>query len=137
MSDPVFFNPFALRTTLTLGGPGADSPMTHITAAMTAGATGTIVTNPLWVIKTRFMVRLHSLCLLAHSPQTQEASAADPRYRHTIDAIRRIYKTEGIRSFYRGLVPSLFGVSHIAVQFPMYEQLKVYYRTSPPCEWPC
>ena len=30
----------------------------HILSAMTAGATSTICTNPLWVIKTRFMVRL-------------------------------------------------------------------------------
>jgi hypothetical protein len=30
--------------------------LVHILAAMTAGATGTIATNPLWVIKTRFMV---------------------------------------------------------------------------------
>jgi solute carrier family 25 folate transporter 32 len=29
----------------------------HIVAAMTAGAASTIATNPLWVIKTRFMVR--------------------------------------------------------------------------------
>lgn len=29
----------------------------HILSAMTAGATSTICTNPLWVIKTRFMVR--------------------------------------------------------------------------------
>lgn len=29
---------------------------THIIAAMTAGASGTIATSPLWVIKTRFMV---------------------------------------------------------------------------------
>jgi solute carrier family 25 folate transporter 32 len=28
----------------------------HILSAMTAGATSTICTNPLWVIKTRFMV---------------------------------------------------------------------------------
>jgi hypothetical protein len=32
------------------------STLVHITAAMTAGATGTIMTNPLWVVKTRFMV---------------------------------------------------------------------------------
>jgi solute carrier family 25 (mitochondrial folate transporter), member 32 len=29
----------------------------HLLSAMTAGATSTICTNPLWVIKTRFMVR--------------------------------------------------------------------------------
>jgi len=29
----------------------------HILSAMAAGATSTICTNPLWVIKTRFMVR--------------------------------------------------------------------------------
>ena len=33
----------------------------HILSAMTAGATSTICTNPLWVIKTRFMVRLFLL----------------------------------------------------------------------------
>lgn len=35
---------------------GPDDPIAHIVAAMTAGATGTMLTNPLWVIKTRFMV---------------------------------------------------------------------------------
>lgn len=33
----------------------------HILSAMTAGACSTICTNPLWVIKTRFMVWLHVL----------------------------------------------------------------------------
>jgi solute carrier family 25 folate transporter 32 len=32
----------------------------HILSAMAAGATSTICTNPLWVIKTRFMVRWRS-----------------------------------------------------------------------------
>jgi hypothetical protein len=42
------------------GGQGAANEQwaVHILAAMTAGATGTIATNPLWVIKTRFMVSL-------------------------------------------------------------------------------
>ncbi|KAL8276266.1 hypothetical protein RQP46_011340 [Phenoliferia psychrophenolica] len=93
---------------------GKDDPIAHIVAAMTAGATGTILTNPLWLIKTRFM--------------TQELIAGEQRYRHTFDAIARIYRTEGLQAFYRGLLPSLVGVSHIAVQFPLYEQFKVYNR---------
>lgn len=93
---------------------GDDDPVSHVVAAMTAGATGTIVTNPLWVVKTRFM--------------TQRIGPDELKYRHTFDAIARIYKLEGIGTFYRGLLPSLVGVSHIAVQFPLYEQLKVYYR---------
>ena len=47
------------------------------------------------------------------------------RYRHTLDAFLRIYRGEGIHAFYRGLIPSLVGVSHVAVQFPLYEELKL------------
>lgn len=91
-----------------------DSNWAHILAAMTAGATGTIVTNPLWVIKTRFMA------------QSMSDQATGKRYRNTWDAIRTIYQQEGFRAFYRGLMPSLLGVSHVAVQFPLYEQLKIW-----------
>ncbi|KAJ7288512.1 mitochondrial NAD transporter [Mycena rebaudengoi] len=80
----------------------------HILSAMAAGATSTICTNPLWVIKTRFMTQ----------------SRTEVRYRHTLDAALTIYRSEGARAFYRGLVPSLLGISHVAVQFPLYEQLK-------------
>lgn len=37
---------------------GQADPVVHVLAAMSGGATGTIVTNPLWVIKTRVMVSL-------------------------------------------------------------------------------
>ena len=47
-------------------------------------------------------------------------------YRSFSSGIREIYRTEGIPGFYRGLVPSLFGVSHGALQFMAYEQLKRY-----------
>ncbi|GAA5985474.1 hypothetical protein JCM10908_006989 [Rhodotorula pacifica] len=93
---------------------GPDDPIAHVVSAMTAGASGTILTNPLWVVKTRFM--------------TQEAKDGDVRYRHTWDALIRIYREEGPRAFYRGMLPSLFGVAHVAVQFPLYERFKVLSR---------
>jgi solute carrier family 25 folate transporter 32 len=39
----------------------------HILSAMTAGAASTICTNPLWVIKTRFMVQCYSILPLCQT----------------------------------------------------------------------
>lgn len=47
-------------------------------------------------------------------------------YKSIVDGTQRLYRSEGLLGFYRGLVPSLFGVSHGALQFMAYEQLKVY-----------
>lgn len=49
-------------------------------------------------------------------------------YPSMLAGARTIFKTEGIRGFYRGLAVSLIGVSHGAVQFAVYEPTKrVYY----------
>lgn len=53
-------------------------------------------------------------------------SPNERRYKHTLDACRTIYREEGLGAFYKGLAPSLLGVTHVAVQFPLYEQLKVW-----------
>lgn len=50
--------------------------------------------------------------------------ASASRYRNTPEAFLSIYRTEGLRAFYKGLLPSLIGVSHVAVQFPLYEKAK-------------
>lgn len=42
------------------------------------------------------------------------------------DGARQIYQSEGMAGFYRGLAPSIIGVSHGALQFMAYEQLKIY-----------
>ncbi|KAK4518843.1 uncharacterized protein ATC70_009067 [Mucor velutinosus] len=76
---------------------------------MTAGIVSTTLTSPVWVIKTRFMTQ----------------SVRTPyRYNSVMEAFALIAKHEGIRGFYKGLGPSLIGVSHVAIQFPLYERLK-------------
>ena len=46
-------------------------------------------------------------------------------YTSTIDAMRKMYRHEGVRSFYSGLTPALLGLTHVAVQFPLYEFFKM------------
>lgn len=83
--------------------------LTHICSALIAGGTSTLVTNPIWVVKTRLM--------------SQNSNSAW-YYRGTVDAFRTMYKQEGLGVFYSGLGPALLGLTHVAVQFPLYERFK-------------
>ncbi len=53
-------------------------------------------------------------------------------YTSMFDGARHIFRSEGVLGFYRGLVPSIIGVSHGALQFMAYEQLKIYRAMSIP-----
>ena len=86
-------------------------------ASLAAGACSTMATNPIWVIKTRLMSQ--------SSSRSMENHLRPPwHYRNTLDAARKMYKTEGMRSFYSGLTPALLGLTHVAIQFPLYEVFK-------------
>jgi len=77
-----------------------------------------MVTNPIWVIKTRLMSQV--------SRKSKSNTARPPwHYKSTFDAAKKMYTTEGILSFYSGLTPALLGLTHVAVQFPAYEYLKL------------
>lgn len=89
-------------------------PTMHMLAAAESGALTLLLTNPIWVVKTR-------LCL-------QYDAAGSAEYRGMVHALAEIYRTEGIRGLYRGFVPGMLGVSHGAIQFMTYEEMKNAYN---------
>ncbi|KAL3424461.1 hypothetical protein PVAG01_03742 [Phlyctema vagabunda] len=95
----------------------ANPNLVNFYSSIIAGGCSTMVTNPIWVIKTRLM-----------SQVSRKATGNDARppwhYQSTFDAARKMYTTEGILSFYAGLTPALLGLTHVAIQFPAYEYLK-------------
>lgn len=91
---------------------GRLGPTQHMAASMIGGALTAMVTNPFWVIKTR-------MCT------TQKTTPG--AYQSLFGGLVSLVRTEGAKGLYRGMVPALFGVSHGAVQFVAYEQLK-YWR---------
>src|SRR5271156_5899279 len=72
-------------------------------ASLTAGACSTVLTNPIWVIKTRLMSQSNKAA--------SDGMRAPWHYTSTFDAARKMYRNEGIRSFYAGLTPALLGLT--------------------------
>ncbi|KAA8643187.1 putative mitochondrial folate carrier protein Flx1 [Aspergillus tanneri] len=103
-----------LKSMLRVSRTTREQELTSFDYFISSGAAGmltSILTNPIWVIKTR---------MLSTGSRTPEA------YSSFTTGVTQIYRSEGILGFYRGLLPSLFGVSHGALQFMTYEKLKVY-----------
>jgi len=65
----------------------------------------------------------------------QRAYASLPKADQRFDGRQSFPLRLGIRVFYRGLLPSLIGITHPAVQFPLHEWLKRWAREYPlPCQ---
>ncbi|KAJ1567110.1 hypothetical protein HK096_010926, partial [Nowakowskiella sp. JEL0078] len=73
--------------------------ITHIFAAMLSGSTSSVATQPVTPTPTTLYY-----------------------YTSTLNALSTITRVEGFWALNKGLVPSLIGVSHVAIQFPLYEQ---------------
>lgn len=102
------------------------APQLHLLSAAEAGCLVCCVTNPIWVIKTRLQLQRGpgpTVSPRLRPSVTHLRSNAGP-YKGFVHAVKQIAREEGIRGFYKGLLPSLFLVSHGAIQFMVYEELK-------------
>ena len=93
-------------------------------SAVCGGAIGDVVTSPFWVTRTRIQT------LALHEIKNNQIPAT--RHITAIEMMKMIYREEGFFAFYKGLSASLLGLSHVAVQFPLYEHLKLLARNRRP-----
>lgn len=106
----------------------------HSLSAFTAGSVSTSITNPIWVVKTRLMLQTgdgKNSFTTSNMTTTTNSSLENLEknyYKNTIDAFKKMYKNEGFLVFYSGLIPSLFGLFHVAIHFPAYEKLKKFLK---------
>uniref|UniRef100_A0AC34QVF2 Mitochondrial carrier protein n=1 Tax=Panagrolaimus sp. JU765 TaxID=591449 RepID=A0AC34QVF2_9BILA len=82
----------------------ANSPIVHMLSAGFGGFISTTANNPIWMVKTR--LQLHH------------------RRVGVRECISKIYKQDGFRGFYKGLVASYIGISDTIIQFVIYEKLR-------------
>lgn len=125
------FKPFYLKVT------GNNENLTYFASAISSGAISTTLTNPIWVVKTRLMLQMGRGRTIydrfrdatpGGRPGTNPGAslATGPRayYTSTLNAFVTMYRAEGLGVFYKGLIPSYFGLVHVAIQFPLYENFK-------------
>ncbi|KAJ1021596.1 hypothetical protein NDA16_003734 [Ustilago loliicola] len=103
------------------GAPKKLSAGQHLLAASESGAITALMTNPIWVVKTRMFTTPRSL---ASTAATGAGRAPPEVYRGLWHGLVSIYRTEGVRGLYKGAGLALFGVSNGAIQFMAYEELK-------------
>lgn len=86
---------------------------THLICGLEAGMLTSVLTNPIWLVKTRLQLQGTEAGGLRHKP-----------YSGVSNALITIYREEGPRALYRGMVPSLMLCSQTAIQLMVYEWLR-------------
>lgn len=94
-------------------------PMVHMASAILSGAFADFFCNPMFVVRTRMQTEaLH----LAELPLSEQ------RLHGVVQTVKGLYAENGIKTFWKGFTASLMGLSHVGIQFPMYEYLKAEAR---------
>ncbi|CCK70434.1 flavin adenine dinucleotide transporter FLX1 KNAG_0E01720 [Huiozyma naganishii CBS 8797] len=83
----------------------------YLMAGGISGVATSVLTNPIWVVKTRIMA----------VDRVPGAPASD---RSMGPAFLRLLREEGVPGLYRGMLPAVLGVGHGAVYFLFYDTLR-------------
>lgn len=102
----------------TVGTHRAPPPPAAVPPALTSSGPSTVAISSSAAV--RNVVSGSSIPRALPPPSSAPAVA----YRGFVDCLTQIAKTEGLPGLYKGLLPSLFLVSHGAIQFAVYEELK-------------
>ena len=94
----------------------------YLACACVTGVAVQALTNPIWVVKTRAFLDEANLAASQQRPLHSRPSL--------IRSLAALWREEGVAGLYRGFLPGLLGVSHGAVQFMAYEELKRWWRSS-------
>ncbi|CCE63625.1 hypothetical protein TPHA_0F01410 [Tetrapisispora phaffii CBS 4417] len=92
------------------------SPIMYLSAGAISGLITSVVTNPIWVLKTRIM---------------STSKYAEGSYVSIIHGFKTLLEKEGLKSFWRGTLPAVLGVSQGAIYFMVYDTLKYKYSSLP------
>lgn len=90
-----------------------DSPSNHLVSAFIAGATSSTITNPWWMVRTRFQI-------------IADSSVGQKKYKYYREVVSSIWKEDGIKGFYKGLSASYVGCFEGAIYWILYEKCKSY-----------
>ncbi|KAL2118354.1 hypothetical protein VTJ04DRAFT_8014 [Mycothermus thermophilus] len=90
------------------------TPSDFFLSSLLAGAATQLLTNPIWVLKTRMLA---------------SDAAAHGAYPSLLSGAKLLWQQEGLRGFYRGLGVGMLAVSHGAVQFAVYDPLRRIFIT--------
>jgi solute carrier family 25 (mitochondrial folate transporter), member 32 len=95
----------------------------HMGSAVLAGGIADVLINPMFVVRTRMQTEgLHTNYDHNNNNNTRRTTTS------LYQTVRNLYREGGVAIFWRGMTANLLGLSHVAVQFPIYEQLKQYFR---------
>lgn len=119
-SNFVYFYTFHGLRRIVISGNSTHNVVRDLSVAAIAGVINVVLTTPLWTANSRIKL------------QGAKFSEADKiqfrenlKYKGLLDAVVKIYNQEGWQSLWSGLGPSLMLVSMPALQFTIYEALKL------------
>ena len=88
----------------------------HALCSAVSGCVAAFCTSPFDVVKTRVMA------------QASDAAGRPQRYRSMADCFVQTHRSEGLRSFWKGLTPNAGRiVPHTIIMFIVYERLRVFF----------